>query len=98
MARPSRLRPRPDDDHGETIELRVHGVGGASPEELLDVPVTERVAGDPAAGFFRPWPDVGRRPLLEGYSWGGLTSAARLRALWVLLTPFALANLAGWMV
>ncbi|MGA7270092.1 MAG: hypothetical protein WB239_03370, partial [Acidimicrobiia bacterium] len=42
--------------------------------------------------------DVGRRPLLEGYSWGGLTSAARLRALWVLLTPFALANLAGWMV
>ncbi len=98
MANPPRLRRQPTDESGETIELRVHGVGGASPEELLDVPVTERVAGDPAAGFFRPWLDQGRRPVLEGYSWGGLTSAARLRALWVLLTPFALANLAGWMV
>lgn len=83
---------------GETVELRVHGVGGASPEELLDVPVTERVAGDPAAGFFRPWLDRADAPALEGYSWGGLTSASRLRALWVLLSPFALANLAGWMV
>lgn len=86
---------------GETVELRVHGVGGASPEELLGVPLTERVAGDPAAGFFRPWFDPDRRPtdpVLEGYSWGGLTSASRLRSLWVLLSPFALANLAGWML
>jgi hypothetical protein len=90
-------RPAP----GQKVELRVHGVGGATPEELLDVPVTERVAGDPSAGFFRPWfvPDPPADGLVrEGYSWGGLTSASRLRALWVLLSPFALANLAGWMV
>ena len=83
---------------GEMVELRVHGVGGATPEELLDVPLTRRVAGDPAAGFFRPWRDEERTPTSEGYSWGGLTSASRLRALWVLLTPFALVNLAGWMI
>lgn len=85
-------------DADEIVELRVHGVGGASPEELLDVPLTRRVAGDPAAGFFRPWHDRSRSTALEGYSWGGLTSASRLRALWVLLTPFALVNLAGWMI
>ena len=86
---------------GQTVELRVHGVGGATPEQLLDVPVTERVAGDPSAGFFRPWFEPDPSPtgvVKEGYTWGGLTSASRLRALWVLLTPFALANLAGWMV
>lgn len=95
---------RPLNQEGDTggwVELRVHGVGGATPEELLDVPLTERVAGDPAAGFFRPWretPPGPHEPVLEGYSWGGLTSASRLRALWVLLAPFAFANLAGWMV
>ena len=100
MARPPMYRPEGTEvpRSGETVELRIHGVGGATPEELLGVPVTERVGGDPAAGFFRPWLDLGRRPQLEGYSWGGLTSASRLRALWVLLSPFALANLAGWMV
>lgn len=86
--------PIPD----QIVELRVHGVGGATPEELLDVPHTTQVAGDPAAGFFRPWSPGGRTPALEGYSWGGLTSASRLRALWVLLMPFALVNLAGWMI
>ena len=33
----------------------------------------------------------------ESYSWGGLTSGRASRALWLLLLPFALANLAGWM-
>lgn len=75
------------------------GVGGATPEELLDVPLTELVAGDESAGFFRPWLNRDPSPVVrEGYSWGGLTSASRLRALWVLLAPFALANLAGWML
>ncbi len=32
----------------------------------------------------------------EVYSWGGLTSRSRLRALWILLLPYLLANLAGW--
>lgn len=94
--------PRPQDRRvpppGETVELRVHGVGGATPEEMLDVPLTELVAGDEGAGFFRPWRPESSARALEGYSWGGLTSASRVRAMWVLLTPFALANLAGWML
>lgn len=94
--RPQDKAPPPS---GEVVELRVHGVGGASPEELLDVPLTELVAGDESAGFFRPWlPHPQEGPALEGYSWGGLTSASRWRSLWVLLTPFALVNLAGWML
>lgn len=93
-------RPRVDTGPADDsiVEVRVHGVGGATPESLLDVPHTVQVAGDPAAGFFRVWGAEGRFPTLEGYSWGGLTSAARLRALWALLAPFALANLAGWML
>lgn len=99
MARSQRPEDRSPPAPGELVELRVHGVGGATPEDLLDVPLTELVAGDESAGFFRSWIDrVPSRLVREGYSWGGLTSAARLRALWVLLAPFALANLAGWML
>ena len=83
----------------EFVELRVHGVGGTPPEEILDVPATRLVAGDESAGFFRPYgTEDGAEVRREAYSWGGLTSASRLRALWVLLFPFAIANLAGWML
>lgn len=79
-------------------ELRVHGVGGETPESLLEVPITELVAGDETAGFFQPpsWIATGRARK-EAYSWGGITSANRIRALWILLLPFALVNVAGWM-
>src|SRR6476659_620856 len=33
-------------------------------------------------------------PLLEGYSWGGLTSGSPSRALWLILLPFTLINVA----
>lgn len=90
------------------IELRVHGVSGTPPTELLDRDLVERVAGDAIAGFYRPrvpsqrsdsWP-VGAAdpavagPPLEGYVWGGLTSGAPSRALWLLLLPFTLINVA----
>lgn len=97
MAQSSRPENRSVPTPGVTVELRVHGVGGATPEEMLGVPVTELVAGDESAGFFREWRATGS-PVVEGYSWGGLTSASRMRALWVFLSPFALANLAGWML
>lgn len=81
------------------VELRVHGVGGASPQELLGVPHVEQVAGGEDAGFFRPaaWLRGEESWTLEAYSWGGITSRARSRAIWLFLLPFALLNVAGWM-
>jgi hypothetical protein len=76
-------------------ELLVHGVGGESAEDTLGEPHPRMVAGDATAGFYRG-PDVDGRHR-ESYSWGGLTSGRASRALWLLLLPFALANLAGWM-
>lgn len=91
----------------EVVELRVHGVSGTPPEQLLDTPLVEQVAGDGTAGFYRPRLPQERRdprdpsddvhssgPLLEGYAWGGLTSGAPSRALWLLLLPFTLTNVA----
>lgn len=76
------------------VELRVHGVGGTTPEVLLSHPHPVQVAGDDTAGFYRS-PDS---DALEAYSWGGITSRAGSRALWLLLLPFALANAAGFML
>ena len=44
-------------------------------------------------------PGAGEQPgtVEEAYSWGGLTSGSGGRALWLLLLPFMLANLAHWM-
>ncbi|SNR85501.1 hypothetical protein [Blastococcus mobilis] len=82
-------------------ELRVHGVGGATPEDLLGDLAPQQVSGDRIAGFYRtadlPRTCQRRRRHVEAYSWGGLTSRSGSRALWVLLFPFALANMAGWM-
>lgn len=92
----------------EVVELRVHGVSGTPPEELLDRHLVDRVAGDATAGFYRPTleaeatdsvpagsssPTV-RGPVFEGYAWGGLTSGAPGRAFWLLLLPFSLINVA----
>lgn len=88
-----------EERHGADLtgltELRVHGVGGTTPEELLDEPHPRQVAGDRIAGFFRRDDVEGRH--VEAYSWGGLTSRSGVRVLWLLLLPFTLANLAGWM-
>ena len=76
-------------------EIRVHGVGGATPQSLLGDPSPRQVAGDRLAGFYRTSDAAGRHR--EAYSWGGLTSHSRLRALWALLLPSMFANMAGWM-
>ncbi len=95
-------------DANDVIELRVHGVSGTSPSSLLDRPLVEQVAGNAIAGFYRPRlpserrdraPNVfaaQRHPAaeLEGYNWGGLTSGSPGRALWLVLLPFTLANVA----
>lgn len=92
--RPSGLIPPPVDLSGVT-ELRLHGVGGTTAEDLLGDLAPQQVSGDRIAGFYRTADLRGRH--VEAYSWGGLTSRSGSRVLWLLLLPFAMANLAGWM-
>ncbi len=75
-------------------EIRVHGVGGTPPEQMLGDMTPSPVAGDRIAGFYRTSDRRGRHR--EAYSWGGLTSGSRWRVLWALLVPSMLANMAGW--
>jgi hypothetical protein len=106
VARPPGLIPAEVPPDGVT-ELRIHGVGGTTPRSLLGDLAPQQVAGDRIAGFYRTAElpggsgdgsaDGRRGRHVEAYSWGGLTSRSGSRALWVLLLPFALANLAGWM-
>nr|WP_236046176.1 hypothetical protein [Streptacidiphilus fuscans] len=88
------------------MELLVHGVGGTTPETMLDDPHLKQMTGDTVSGTYRRWQDqdAERRPadyrgnaVLEAYSWARLTSGAASRAFWLLLLPFMLVNLAHWM-
>ncbi|MBO1334433.1 hypothetical protein [Streptomyces sp. VRA16 Mangrove soil] len=100
--------------HGDTnagtdetaLELLVHGVGGTTPQEMLDDPRTVRVSGDATAAVFRRAEDVDAesrpddyrgRPVPEAYVWCNLTSGNGSRALWLVLLPFMVVNLAHWM-
>lgn len=91
---------------GIALELLVHGVGGATPEKMLDDPRTVRITGDDTAAVFRRADDAdaetGPRdhrdePVPEAYVWCNLTSGNSARALWLLLLPFMVVNLAHWM-
>ncbi|GHI50719.1 hypothetical protein [Streptomyces rubradiris] len=94
------------------LELLVHGVGGTTPEQMLGDPRTVRVSGDDTAAVFRRAEDVEDRgeagsapagrdprgePVREAYVWCNLTSGDGSRALWLLLLPFMVVNLAHWM-
>ena len=97
---------------GGVLELRIHGVVNTPPEGTLGVRQVERVDGDEHTGFYRPLKESAPEPVVtEAYSWGSLTSASRslnqdgttvgvrrdlVRALWMLLLPFAFANVAFW--
>ncbi|MGH9224770.1 MAG: hypothetical protein ACRD2W_13565 [Acidimicrobiales bacterium] len=80
----------------EPVELRIHGVGGSTPEGLLGErhpdDVVELKRGHRTGLWARR-----RDPSVRGYVWGGLTSGARLQPLWIVLLPFTLVNVAGWM-
>jgi hypothetical protein len=76
--------PEPRSD-GVT-EIRLHGVGGASPQSLLGEHPLQQVGGDAIAGFHRRPDGEGRH--IEAYSWSGLTSRSGTRVLWLLLLPF----------
>ena len=79
------------------FEIRVHGVSGTPPEDMLQEPNVVRVAGDAAAGFYQARSaQSAPQPVapVEAYSWSGLTSGGKWRALWLLLLPFMLVNVA----
>jgi hypothetical protein len=78
------------------IELRIHGVGGSTPEKLLGECHPEDVVEIQHGYRTGVWARR-RDPSVRGYLWGGLTSGAKLQPLWVLLLPFTLVNVAGWM-
>lgn len=93
-------------NEGPALELLVHGVGGATPEEMLCDPRTVRISGDEKAAVFRRRDDEkaetdrqrdADQPIPEAYCWSNLTSGNSARALWLLLLPFMVVNLAHWM-
>ncbi|CAM5649825.1 Lipase family protein OS=Streptomyces alboniger OX=132473 GN=CP975_03990 PE=4 SV=1 [Streptomyces alboniger] len=97
--------PEPE-EAGTALELLVHGVGGTTPGQMLDDPRTVRISGDDIAAVFRRAEDADAesrpddyrgRPVPEAYVWCNLTSGNGTRALWLLLLPFMVVNLAHWM-
>ncbi len=89
------------------LEIRIHGVHGTSPASMLGVAEPKQVAGDGLTGVFRsekplPLRKLNQGTAVEAYSWGALTSNIKgvlgwvQRALWLLLLPAALINLAYW--
>jgi hypothetical protein len=98
----------PEYPAGTVVELRVHGVGGDPPSGMTRDPTPRLVGGDELAGFWRardprvvhedtdPLPG-GPPHVREVLAWGGQTSGTFRHALWVLLAPFALFNLASRM-
>ncbi|MBY5163142.1 hypothetical protein [Salsipaludibacter albus] len=78
-------------------ELRIHGVAGTSAESLLEVGVSEVEYGLPTGleltGRGRRVPRDRR-----AFSWGSLTSGRPWHAFNILLLPFMLSNVAGWML
>lgn len=90
----------PEVSHDGVTEIYVHGVGGAAPANMLDSLEVRQVTGDRISGMWRPLADTpgsNAKRHRESYSWGGLTRRPLAAALWLLLLPFALANVAGWM-
>jgi hypothetical protein len=96
-------QPRDPAPDRPVVELLVHGVGGATPQQMLGDTRTIRITGDDTASVHRrtddaedrPWD--AERPLREAYSWSNLTSGNGARALWLLLLPFMIVNVAHWM-
>lgn len=76
------------------VELRVHGVSGTPPETMLYTSPVSYDLGDRSAKVYeihRDWFPV------KGFHWGSLTAGRPHTAFWILLAPFAMANVAGWM-
>ena len=93
------------------VELRVHGVSGTPPQDMLgrDDGPAEVVRVWPAGGTTTPtgrtaaYRRAERVPgdtdhVVEAFHWGDHTSGHRDQALWLLLLPFGMVNAAQFML
>ena len=95
------------------VELRVHGVSGTPPEEMLETHHARQEAGDEYSRFFVAVDCFGDKPSdpvedgtgphvrptrLEGFHWGRYTSGNWRQALWLALIPFGMVNAAQFML
>ncbi|WP_410097918.1 hypothetical protein [Streptomyces sp. Isolate_219] len=96
----------PDNAPQLSLELLVHGVGGTTAQEMLGDPRVQLITGDDTAACYRRTEDADAEqrpddyrgePVREAYCWSNLTSGNGARALWLILVPFMVANLAHWM-
>lgn len=85
----------------DLLELRVHGVSGTPPESMLGLSAVPVAGQADACGNYGPAEVRVFRPPhaerdLRAFSWASLTSGRPSHALWLLLLPYVLANVAGW--
>jgi hypothetical protein len=85
----------PDLSMNGVTEIRIHGVGGSTPESILGDPSPQQVAGDRIARFYRTVDPHGRH--LESYSWGGENISQPAASVPAVTTPLHAFHLAGWM-
>ncbi|MBW3666679.1 MAG: hypothetical protein KY394_03685 [Actinobacteria bacterium] len=76
------------------FELRVHGVSGTPPEAMLYTRPVSYDLEDRSAKVYEPHRDPYQ---VKAFHWGSLTAGRPHTALWILLAPFAMANVAGWL-
>ncbi|MFC7866604.1 hypothetical protein ACFU5B_22645 [Streptomyces murinus] len=86
----------PEEMLGDARTVRVAGDDTAAVFRRAE-DVSEDVAGAGAGPRGVPGPRGGGGPVQEAYVWCNLTSGDAGRALWLLLLPFMVVNLAHWM-